>query len=37
MNMHEHIPTPVSCWTPKDVVAHLWAWQQHSIARLQEA
>ena len=33
------ITTPLlpSPWSTKDVVAHLWAWQQRSIARRQEA
>ena len=35
----EQIATPLtpSDWTPKDVVAHLMAWQQRSIARLEAA
>jgi hypothetical protein len=33
------ISTPLlpSPWTTKDVVAHLWAWQQRSIARVKAA
>jgi hypothetical protein len=30
-------PLTPSHWTPKDVVAHLWAWQQVSIAKLDAA
>ncbi len=30
-------PLPSSHWSTKDVVAHLWAWQQVSIARLEAA
>lgn len=30
-------PNLPSTWTTKDVVAHLWAWQQRSIARLEAA
>lgn len=26
-----------SAWTIKDMIAHLWAWQQRSIARIQAA
>jgi hypothetical protein len=35
----EQIYTPLepSSWTVKDVVAHLWSWQQASVARLQAA
>jgi hypothetical protein len=29
-----HLPSP---WTVKDEIAHLWAWQQRSIARLEAA
>jgi len=29
-----HLP---STWSLKDVIAHLWAWQQRSIARLEAA
>ena len=32
-----HTPMPKSEWRPKDVVAHLYAWQQRSAARLQAA
>lgn len=31
------IPHQPSQWSTKDEVAHLWAWQQRSIARLQTA
>jgi hypothetical protein len=30
-------PLSPSSWTVKDVLAHLWAWQQRSIARLAAA
>jgi len=30
-------PLPPSTWSVKDVIAHLWAWQQRSIARLEAA
>jgi hypothetical protein len=30
-------PLPSSSWTIKDVVAHLWAWQQRTIARMEAA
>ena len=35
----ERITTPLlpSSWSIKDVIAHLWAWQQRSIARLEAA
>ena len=35
----EQITAPLvpSAWTPKDIIAHLWAWQQRSIARLEAA
>lgn len=35
----EQISTPLlpSSWSIKDVIAHLWAWQQRSIARLEAA
>jgi hypothetical protein len=29
-----HLP---SHWSIKDVIAHLWAWQQRSVARLEAA
>src|SRR5690606_535345 len=29
-----HLP---SSWSIKDVIAHLWAWQQRSIARVEAA
>ena len=31
------IPLSPSAWSSKDVMAHLWAWQQRSIARLEAA
>jgi len=31
------IPLLPSHWSTKDVIAHLWAWQQRSIARLEAA
>ena len=31
------IPFHPSSWSTKDVIAHLWAWQQRSIARLEAA
>lgn len=36
---HEEILTPLrpSDWTIKDVLVHLWAWQQRSIARFEAA
>ena len=30
-------PLPSSSWTIKDVVAHLWAWQQRTIVRMEAA
>ena len=30
-------PQLPSNWTTKDVIAHLWAWQQRSIARMEAA
>ncbi len=35
----DQILTPLepSTWTVKDVVAHLWAWQQGSVARMEAA
>jgi hypothetical protein len=30
-------PLLPSSWTVKDIVAHLWAWQQASVARMQAA
>jgi hypothetical protein len=30
-------PMPPSMWTVKDVVAHMWAWQQASVARAEAA
>ena len=30
-------PLPYSTWCVKDVITHLWAWQQRSIARLEAA
>ena len=35
----EQILTPLtpSDWTIKDVLVHLWAWQQRSIARIEAA
>lgn len=30
-------PLPASHWSIKDVLAHLWAWQQASVARLEAA
>jgi hypothetical protein len=35
----EQVTTPhlPSTWSLKDVIAHLWAWQQRSIARLEAA
>ena len=35
----EQINTPLlpSTWTVKDVVAHLWSWQQASVARAEAA
>lgn len=37
MNMKDHILAALSDldWSIKDVVAHLWAWQQISIARME--
>lgn len=36
MNEQQHTtPLAPSHWTPKDVVAHVWAWQQISIARME--
>lgn len=32
-----HAPLLPSDWTVKDVLAHLWAWQQVSVARMQAA
>ncbi len=32
-----HTPLSPSTWTVKDVVAHLWSWQQGSVARMQAA
>lgn len=32
-----HTPLEPSDWTLKDVLAHLWAWQQVSVARMQAA
>ncbi len=32
-----HTPLSPSEWTVKDVVAHLWSWQQGSVARMQAA
>lgn len=31
------IPLRPSAWSTKDVVVHLWAWQQRSVARLEAA
>jgi len=35
----EQVTTPhlPSTWSLKDTIAHLWAWQQRSIARLEAA
>jgi hypothetical protein len=35
----EQITSPLtpSAWTVKDIVAHMWAWQQGSVARMQAA
>jgi hypothetical protein len=35
----EQITTPLlpSTWTVKDIVAHMWAWQQASVARVEAA
>jgi hypothetical protein len=35
----EQIQTPLepSTWTVKDIVAHLWSWQQASVARIEAA
>lgn len=30
-------PLPASTWCVKDVISHLWAWQQRSIARIEAA
>lgn len=30
-------PLPASTWCVKDVISHLWAWQQRSIARVDAA
>ncbi|MCS6940819.1 MAG: ClbS/DfsB family four-helix bundle protein [Roseiflexaceae bacterium] len=30
-------PLPSSSWTIKDIVVHLWAWQQRTIARVEAA
>ena len=32
-----HIQLAPSNWTVKDVVAHLWSWQQASVARAEAA
>ena len=32
-----HTPQASSPWTLKDVLVHLWAWQQRSIARMEAA
>lgn len=32
-----HIPLEPSTWTIKDNVAHLWSWQQASVARMEAA
>jgi hypothetical protein len=32
-----HAPLIPSTWTVKDVVAHMWAWQQGSVARAEAA
>ncbi len=32
-----HTPLAPSNWTVKDVVAHLWSWQQASVARMEAA
>ena len=32
-----HTPLLPSTWTVKDVVAHLWSWQQASVARAEAA
>jgi hypothetical protein len=32
-----NIPLLPSNWSSKDVIAHLWAWQQRSIARVEAA
>ncbi len=32
-----HAPLLPSDWSTKDVMAHLWAWQQRSIARMEAA
>jgi hypothetical protein len=32
-----HTPQSPSHWTVKDVVAHLWAWQSRTLARVQAA
>ena len=32
-----HTPLEPSSWTVKDVVAHLWSWQQASLARVEGA
>ncbi|MCS6848392.1 MAG: ClbS/DfsB family four-helix bundle protein [Anaerolineae bacterium] len=31
------MPQPHTAWSVKDVIAHLWAWQQVSIARMEAA
>lgn len=30
-------PLPASTWCVRDVISHLWAWQQRSIARVEAA
>ncbi len=32
-----HTPMEPSDWTVKDVMAHLWSWQQASVARMEAA
>lgn len=32
-----HTPLVPSSWTVKDLVAHLWSWQQASVARMEAA
>ena len=32
-----HTPLVPASWTVKDIVAHLWSWQQASVARMEAA